>query len=66
MNRDDKDRLHPTLSLLVKLASIVGHVDEAMSLNGNVEDWSVLEILLKDEEVRRWLREMGPFVPVKR
>lgn len=60
------DPLQPSLSLLVKLASAVVHADEMLSVKGHRFDRIALEGLLNDKEVQQWLKEMGPFVPVKR
>lgn len=60
------DPLQPSLSLPVKLASAVVHADEMLSVKGHHFDRIALEGLLNDKEVQQWLKEMGPFVPVKR
>ena len=56
----------PELSLLVKLASIAAHAAEFLSADRHDFDKLALQQLLKDKEVTKWLKEMGPFVPLKR
>jgi len=60
------DPLKPALSLLCKLASIAVHADEMISPKGHALDVEALKSVVSDPEVRTWLMEMGPFVPVKR
>jgi len=55
-----------SLSLAVKLGSIVVHADEATGPSAHPYDVVVLRKLLGDSEVREWLEAMGPLVPVKR
>lgn len=46
-------------SLLVKIGSIVGHVEELRSPHGDETfDGSAIDSLLTDPEVRAWLAEM--------
>lgn len=58
--------LHPPISLLCKLGSIAVHADELLSPSGHSFDKDALQALLRDAEVRHWIAEMGPFMPVKR
>ena len=61
--------LHPRMSLLVKLGSIVVHADEATTPNaGHAFDVSAIRALLGDAEVQQWLAEMrtDALLPVKR
>lgn len=58
--------LQPPLTLLCKLASITVHAEEMMSTNGHAFDRMALQSVLDDKEVKEWLKNMGPFVPVKR
>lgn len=60
--------LEPGVGLLVKLGSIVVHVEEMLSPKGHAFDKIALEGLLKDPEVAAWIREMDrmAFLPVKR
>jgi hypothetical protein len=60
------DPLKPALSLLCKLASIAVHADELLSPKGHVYDRLAFKSAVEDPEVQAWLKEMGPFVPVKR
>jgi len=58
----------PNISLLVKLGSIVVHVEELLSPSGHGYDKIALEQLLSDPEVKTWCKEMDKFgmLPVKR
>lgn len=55
------------LSLVVKLASLVYHVQEAHSPGGTEYDVSAAARLADDPEVVAWLSTIDPvFLPVKR
>ena len=58
----------PSLSLLVKLGSIVVHADEMLSPKGHVYDRLALQQAIADTEVQEWLKEMDKMalLPVKR
>lgn len=56
----------PSLSVLVKLGSIVVHADELFSPDGRDIDKQMVESLLRDPEVVDWIREMGALLPLKR
>lgn len=58
----------PSLSLLVKLGSIVVHADEFTGRNGYEYDLVAMRQGLVDPEVTEWLEEMQRrgFLPVKR
>lgn len=58
----------PITSLLVKLASLAVHVEEAMSDDGHHFDWATLRSLLTDPEVREFLDtpKNAAFLPLKR
>lgn len=60
--------LDPTDQLLMKLGSIIVHFEEYSSDNGALEDIRAARALLKDDEVKEWLRQMTAmaFLPVKR
>lgn len=60
--------LHPSISVLCKLGSIVVHVDEATSPDGHQFDTVALKGLIADPEVSAWLDGMrkAAFLPVKR
>jgi hypothetical protein len=60
--------LHPSLSLLTKLGSIVVHTEEMLSPGGHVFVRAAIDGLLADPELREWLAEMGKnaLLPVKR
>lgn len=56
----------PSLSLLVKLGSIVVHTDEMMTPRRHAFDVITVRSLLSDPEVQEWIVAMGPLLPVKR
>jgi len=60
--------LTPPPTLLVKLGSIAVHLDEYMSPRGHIFDRVAAESLLRDPEVKRWLKAMDKLgmLPVKR
>lgn len=60
--------LEPSVSLLCKVGSIVGHLEEAMSTTGHEFDLVALKSGLRDPEVQRWLGAMGvrALIPLKR
>ena len=58
--------LNPGLALLSKLGSIIVHTEELLSPHGHPFDKEALGQLLEDEEVREWIEQMGPFLPLKR
>jgi len=60
------DPLKPSISLLCKLGSIAVHVEELLSPKGHAHDKAALETLLEDNEVKTWIKNMGPYMPVKR
>jgi hypothetical protein len=69
--KDEKtasDPLKPNATLLIKLGSIIVHLEEFVSVNGHPLDKQTAYQLLADEEVSAWLQEMTKraFLPVKR
>jgi len=64
--RPEVDPLKPSLSLLVKLSSIVVHAEELCSPKRHHFDLAAIKTLFDDEEVKQWIKSMGPFAPVKR
>lgn len=62
------DPLKPEVSLLVKLGSIVVHVEEMESPDGHHLDKAALKTVLEDEEVKAWLEQMDAMalIPKKR
>lgn len=62
------DPLKPSATLLIKLGSIIVHLDEFTSAKGHPLDKHTADQLLTDEEVSAWLSEMKnmAFLPVKR
>lgn len=60
------DPLIPDLSVLCKVGSIIVHVEEFLSSDSHAHDLSAIKSLLADEDVRHWIKSMGPFLPLKR
>lgn len=60
------DPLKPNLPLLYKIGSIVVHCEELLSNKGHAVDEMALQSLLQDPEVKKWAKEMGVYLPVKR
>lgn len=62
------DALKPDPKILVKLGSIVVHIEEFLSSKGHPYDLEAVKGLLADEELQAWLKEMDrmAFLPVKR
>lgn len=60
--------LTPDLALLVKLGSILVHVDEGLSAKGHPFDLEAIKSLMDDPDVRRWLAVMdkAAFLPIRR
>lgn len=55
------------ISLVVKLASIVVHADEASDPTAaHPFDLMALRTLVTDAEVIEWIKSIGPLAPVKR
>ena len=60
------DALKPSAALLSKLGSIVAHAEELLSPKGHPVDRNALQTLVDDQEVRTWIKQMGPLLPLKR
>ena len=63
------DPLKPSPTLLIKLGSIVVHMEELHSAKGSVEfDLPAIQTLQTDPEVVEWFAAMNKiaFLPVKR
>jgi hypothetical protein len=62
------DEVTPGLSTLVKLGSIIVHVDEMLSEKGHSFDEAALKSLLNDPDIKNWLHKMDGFalIPSKR
>jgi hypothetical protein len=62
------DPLKPSAALLVKIGSLVVHLEEAMSAKGHHFDKAVIESLQADPDVQQWFVEMTQLalLPVKR
>ncbi len=58
---------NPSVLLLIKLGAIAVHADEMIETGfKNIEfDKPALETCL-DAEVRQWIKDMGPLLPLKR
>jgi hypothetical protein len=58
----------PSLPVLMKLGSIVVHAQEFFSAYSHPADRIALEVLLGDEEVVEWLKQMAAMslVPLRR
>ena len=55
------------LTLKIKLASMVVHIEEMLSEKGHSFDRAALETLLEDAEVKEFLKTVDPvYLPVKR
>jgi len=54
-------------TMLVKLASLVVHCQEARSPKGHHFDFAAIDALVDDPEMKAWLAKIDPaFLPVKR
>jgi hypothetical protein len=62
------DVLKPDATVLIKLGSIVRHVDEMLSSKGHAFDKYTLDALMKDPEILEWMKGMDKmaFLPLKR
>lgn len=62
------DPFKPTPSLLVKLGSIIVHMEELHGPNGHEYDQQALNTVRNDPEVVEWFNAMNrmAFLPVKR
>ena len=60
--------MNPSVSLLCKLGSIAVHVEELLSADGHEFDRIELDALLRDPEVREWMKAMdaAAMLPKKR
>lgn len=62
------DSLYPSLSVLVKLGSIMVHAEEGIEPGAHSFDRDALKALLADPDVRAWRKQMDELalLPVKR
>ena len=62
------DPLQPSAALLVKIGSLVVHLEEAMSTKGHHFDKAAIQSLQSDPEVKQWFEDMTmmALLPVKR
>ena len=65
-NKRLKTALTVSPALASKLASIVLHTEEMLSVKGHFFDKVALEAACRDPEVKAWMKALGPLVPVKR
>ena len=56
----------PLPRLMIFLGSIAVHAEELLSPKGHEYDRIVLETLLKDPEVVKWIKDHAVYLPVKR
>lgn len=56
----------PSVSLLVKLGSLIVHHEEAASADGHPFDKAAIRSLRDDPEVVAWIAAMGVLLPRKR
>ncbi len=60
------DPTKPDLPLLMKLGSIIVHAEEMLSPLGHEVDREALKALLTNDDVQKWIKDMGVFLPLKR
>ncbi|MDE2106936.1 MAG: hypothetical protein KGL39_57510 [Patescibacteria group bacterium] len=62
------DPLKPSPGLLVKLGSLIVHLEELLSSNGHEFDKCAIDTLQADKEVQQWFKAMHKLamLPVKR
>lgn len=60
--------LNPTMSLLIKLGSLISHYQEYTSKDGHPFDKSAIDSLNNDREVMEWMKTMNKMslLPAKR
>lgn len=60
------DMLKPSMNLLVTLGSLAVHIEEFLSSDGHEVDLVAIQTLLANKELKDWIKEMGPLLPLKR
>ena len=62
------DTFAPPIALLVKLGSVIVHVDEYTGGKGHPHDLEAIKSLLGDRDVQAWLASMDAkgFLPIRR
>ena len=60
------DPLKPSIGLLCKVVSVIGHLEEAMSDKAHKFDVVAMKSALDDPEVKKWIKDMGVYAPLKR
>ena len=60
------DPVKPELGLPCKVVSVLGHLEEVMSKNGHGFDIMAMKSALGDPEVKKWIKDMGVYAPLKR
>lgn len=60
--------MKPNLTLLVKLGSLIVHIEEMLSETGHHFDISVIKTALADPELKTWIIQMNELalLPLKR
>jgi len=58
MNEQDKKKINPDMQTLVKIGSILSHVEEIMTSQGHKFDVVAIKSLIEDEDVQKWLSTM--------
>ena len=53
-------------SLACKLASVVVHAQELLSVDGREADRIALQAVANDPDVVAWIKALGPLAPLKR
>lgn len=53
-------------ALASKLASVIVHTEEMLSVKGHPFDKDALLTTLRDPEVSAWIKALGPLAPLKR
>lgn len=68
MSAGGKDPFRPTVTLMIKLGSMVVHYEEMLSRKGHEFDKHALDTLTSDPEVVEWFGAMNKsaYLPVKR
>lgn len=67
-DKADDSPMKPSSQLLCKLGSIIVHAEEALDKDGHEFDITAMKSLLKDSDVKDWLKRMDEMalIPKKR
>jgi hypothetical protein len=61
------DPMKPSPLLLIKLGAIAVHIDEMIETKFKNADFDLPALhTVFDAEVRQWIKDMGPLLPLKR